>query len=129
MTLQDIETHLATQPIPGVTWRTEDGWIHLSVGPIWARATIDDDGDGFVAVFDDKGMRGFGESFFNTADLRPSLRTVCAAYLRRSERPNPYAVNEHIEELSKPGLYAEVLREALTVMRDNLHLILSENAQ
>ena len=129
MTLQDIETHLTTQPIPGVTWATVDGWINLTVGPITARTTIDDDGDGFVAVYDCHGMRGFGESFFEVGDFLTSLHTVCAAYLRRSERPNPYAVNEHIEELSKPGLYAEVLRETLTVMRDNLHLILSENAQ
>ncbi len=129
MTLQDIEAHLTAQPISGVTWVSVDGWINLTVGPITARATIDDDGDGFVAVYDSHGMRGFGESFFVAGDFLTSLHTVCAAYLRRSERPNPYMVHEHTMELSTPGLYAEVLRETLTVMRDNLHLILSETAQ
>ena len=126
MRLEEIEAHLTAAPIDGVTWRVEEGWIHLSVGPIWARATIDDDGDGFVAVFDDKGMRGFGESFFEAADIGANLRTVCAAYLRRSEQPDPFDVRTQMTAIKAPGLYAELLREHFTQLRLNLHKILGD---
>ena len=124
MRLEETEAHLTAAPIDGVTWHTKEGWIYLSVGPITARATIDDDGDGFVAVFDDKGMRGFGEPFFEVCDFLPSLRKVCAAYLRRSEQPDPFDIRPLMTAINSPGLYADLLREHFTQLRRNLHKIL-----
>jgi hypothetical protein len=124
MTLQDLEDALDLTPIPGVTCRAVGDRLHLTIGPIKVRVMVDDDGDAFMAVYDGDGMRGAGACFTTVGGLRDTLRPLCADYLLRSPR-SPFTVHAHKEALIAGGLYADVLREHLTMARDNLNAILA----
>lgn len=128
MTLRDLEDYLDLTPIPGVTCRAVGDCLHLTIGPIKARVRVDDDlepdGDLFMEVYDGDMIRGAGARFSSVNGARSTLRAICADYLRRSPR-NPFAVNAHKVALLDGGLYADVLREHLTMARDNLNAILA----
>ena len=128
MTLQDLEDALDLTPIPGVTCRAVGDRLHLTIGPIKVRVMVDDgldpDGDLFMAVYDGDMIRGAGACFTSVDGARLALREVCADYLLRSPR-SPFAVHAHKVALLDGGLYADVLREHLTMARDNLNAILA----
>jgi hypothetical protein len=128
MTLQDLEDSIDLTPIPGVTCRGVGDRRHLTIGPIKVRVAVRDDlepdGDLVMAVYDGERCRG-GDAYFSSANgARAALRAICADYLLRSPR-NPFAVSAHKVALLDGGLYADVLREHLTMARDNLNAILS----
>lgn len=125
MTPADLQDHIDAYPIPGVAHLCSGDHVTLTIGPLRAIVTVDDEGDGCAQIVGAFQIGGAGEWFSTPADLPAALRTVCGRHLRHTIGHDLFRVEALADALAVPGLYADVLRETLTTVRANLDALLS----
>lgn len=125
MTPADLQDHLDAHPIAGVAHLCSGDHVTLTIGPLRAVVTVDDEGDGCALIVSASGLVSAGEWFPTPADLPAALRTVCGRRLRHTIGHDLFRVEALADALAVPGLYADVLRETLTTVRANLDTLLS----
>lgn len=125
MTPADLQDHIDAHPIPGVAHLCSGDHVTLTIGPLRAIASVDDEGDGYASIVGVSGPVSAGEWFPTPADLPAALRTLCGRRLRHTIGHDLFRVEALAAALAVPGLYADVLRETLTTLRANLDTLLS----